>query len=77
MIDYLEMRCEEPCGRSAPNSVIAAFSFFEKVGAVSEGDKVSVDGSLLQVARSMEVDLTRGKTVAKKAAYAPINLVVA
>ena len=60
-----------------PNSVITTTSFFERVGAVSEEGKVSVDGSLLQVARSVMVDLARGKTVATKAVYIPVSLVVA
>ena len=40
VLDYLQERVEEPCGRTIPEAILATLAFFEKVGCVLSADRL-------------------------------------
>ena len=41
VLEYLEARATEPCGRTVPQGVLDALKFIESAGGVPDADKVS------------------------------------
>ena len=58
--DYLQERVAEPCARTVPHSILAAFSFMEKAGGVAVRDRVSGEQVLRNFVDQSTMDLEGG-----------------
>ena len=58
LTDYILPRAEEACGKTVPSSILAAVSFFKKVGGVADKNRVKavlmVRSAVNQVTQDME-----------------------
>ncbi|CAE8658280.1 unnamed protein product, partial [Polarella glacialis] len=65
MVDYIEDRATEPCGRTAPATAIPALRYFEKVGEVE--CPMADSALLLSTVSRLEVQLATNSAPTKKA----------
>ncbi|CAE8621781.1 unnamed protein product [Polarella glacialis] len=65
MVDYIEDRATEPCGRTVPATAISALRYFEKVGEVE--CPMADSALLLSTVSRLEVQLATNSAPAKKA----------
>ena len=49
MVDYFEVRAEEPCGKSVIQTIFVALIFMEKAGGVAVGQYMHKGPGLLKV----------------------------
>ena len=79
MINYLNVRGLEPCGRSFPNQLSATLAFIEDCGRVDHQDKISGDRSWSNTVRYWEQKLIQdaeGGTSVHKAQIPTIAMVI-
>ncbi|CAE8623280.1 unnamed protein product [Polarella glacialis] len=76
LIDYLNVRGEEPCGKSVPQAIAAALSVIEDVGRVSEADKISGSASWIAVVDAWTAKLAVGNTTKKRAELYPVAVMI-
>ena len=70
VLDYLDARMSEPCGKSVPKAVAASLGFVERAGGVAEEDRISLNVSFLNAINDMSLEAI-GTGAAKKKAPRP------
>ena len=74
MLDYLQERAEEPCGRTIPEAMLATLVFFEKVGCVRSADRLRAAPILRNMVNQATHDLEVGAPPTSKAPLLPVML---
>ncbi|CAE8676146.1 unnamed protein product [Polarella glacialis] len=74
MVDYIEDRATEPCGRTVPATAISALRYFEKVGEVE--CPMADSALLLSTVSRLEVQLATNSAPTKKAPLYFLSLLV-
>ncbi|CAE8624964.1 unnamed protein product [Polarella glacialis] len=75
VVDYLEDRAQEPCGRTVPATAISSLRFFEKVGEVEE--RLADTSLVLSTVSRLEVQLSTNSVPTKKAPMYFLSLLIA
>ncbi|CAE8728235.1 unnamed protein product [Polarella glacialis] len=75
MVDYIEDRATEPCGRTVPATAISALRYFEKVGEVE--CPMADSALLLSTVSRLEVQLATNSAPTEKAPLYFLSLLVA
>eukprot|EP00974_Lingulodinium_polyedra_P008892 850562-Lingulodinium_polyedra.AAC.1 len=77
IVDYLESRAEEPCGRTVPHSVLSALSFLEERGEVPVESRFSRALFVIHTVDDLAAALSQGAPPTKKSPGLPVALIVA
>ena len=74
VLEYIQERVAEPCARTVPHSVLAAFSFMEKAGGVAVRDRVSGEQVLRNFVDQSTMDLEGGAPPKRNSPLLPLKL---
>jgi hypothetical protein len=76
LLDYLEARAAEPCGKTVLQSALEAVIFFETVGGVPQGLKISQDGLVLATVSELSAGLASKRPEDRRQANSlPVKLI--
>ena len=74
-VKYLEMRAEEPCGRTVPGTIQRALIFVESEGEVAAADTVATHQSVVNLLEELGTTLGAAVRAKRKARQLPVTLV--
>ena len=76
VIKYLEMRSEEPCGRTVPGTIQRALIFVESAGEVAACDTVATHPSVINLLEELSTSLGTAVRSKRKAWQLPVSMVI-
>ena len=77
LIDYLEARAQEPCGKTVPQSILSALSFIESCADVDRNARLSQRTEMQATVDSLTAELGVGRPPVQRAWPMPIVFLVA
>ena len=76
LVKYLEMRAEEPCGRTVPGTIQRAIVFMEAAGEVASCDTIAKQPAVLNMLEELNTTLGAAVRTKRRAWQLPASLVL-